>query len=229
MIASKGIGTLGEGSLHAALKSWYAQPGDVLEEAVGGYVIDIRRDDLLIEIQTGNFTAIRRKLFDLTRKHPVRLVYPVARERWIVRQAGQAWETVSRRRSPKHGSPVYVFDELVRFPALIDHPHFSLEVLLIQEEIIWRDDGRGSWRRRGWSVYDRRLLDVLDRLLLASADDCAALLPADLPALFSTADLAGGLGESRRLAQRMAYCLREMGMIKVSGKCGNALLYRRCA
>ncbi|GAB4482508.1 MAG: hypothetical protein Kow00124_31420 [Anaerolineae bacterium] len=227
-MAPKGIGTLGEGSLHAALKEWYAQPGDVLEDSVDGYVIDIRRGGLLIEVQTGNFTAVRRKLLNLTRKHAVRLIYPVARDRWIVRQAGEGWQTVSRRRSPKHGSPVHVFNELVRFPTLMGHPRFSLEVLLIQEEIIWRDDGQGSWRRRGWSIYDRRLLDVLERVLLTSAEDCAALLPDGLPAAFSTADLAGALGESRRLAQRMAYCLREMGVIEAAGKHRNALLYRRC-
>ncbi len=38
-----GIGTLQENSLHAALKNWYAQPGDQLEIMVDGYVIDLVR------------------------------------------------------------------------------------------------------------------------------------------------------------------------------------------
>ena len=49
------IGTLNEGSLHAALKLWYADPGDLVEHPVDGYVIDLVRDDLLIEVQTGGF------------------------------------------------------------------------------------------------------------------------------------------------------------------------------
>lgn len=49
-----GIGRLNEGPLHAALKRWCARPGDRLEAVVDGYVIDIVRADLLLEIQTGH-------------------------------------------------------------------------------------------------------------------------------------------------------------------------------
>ena len=77
------IGTLNEKPLHAALKAWYAQPGDQLEAKVDGYIIDIVRGDLLVEIQTRNFAAIKRKLLALVPHHPVQLVYPIAREKWI--------------------------------------------------------------------------------------------------------------------------------------------------
>jgi hypothetical protein len=40
------IGTLMETSLHAALKEWYAQPGDRTEVPMDGYVIDLVRDEL---------------------------------------------------------------------------------------------------------------------------------------------------------------------------------------
>ena len=53
------IGTLGEKSLHAELKQWYMQPGDLLEEMVDGFHIDIVRGKLLIEIQTTNFSSIK--------------------------------------------------------------------------------------------------------------------------------------------------------------------------
>ena len=39
------IGELREGPLHAALKRWYARPGDVLEAPLAGFVIDIVRGD----------------------------------------------------------------------------------------------------------------------------------------------------------------------------------------
>ena len=47
------IGTLNEGALHAQLKDWYRRPGDRLEQNVGGFVVDLVRGDLLVEIQTG--------------------------------------------------------------------------------------------------------------------------------------------------------------------------------
>jgi hypothetical protein len=72
-----GIGLINEKPLHASLKQWYARPGDRFEVPVDGFVIDIVRDDLLIEIQTRNFASINSKLCKLTRSYEVRLVYPV--------------------------------------------------------------------------------------------------------------------------------------------------------
>ncbi|HHX42965.1 MAG TPA: hypothetical protein GX714_03115, partial [Chloroflexi bacterium] len=131
------------------------------------------------------------------------------------------------RKSPKRGRVEEVFAELVRFPALIHHPHFALEVLLTREEEVRCDDGQGSWRRQGWSIVDRRLLGVDARIRLDSAADLCALLPTDLPQPFTTQDLATALGIRRRLAQQMAYCLREMGAIAVVGRKGRAWLYRQ--
>ena len=51
------IGLINEKPLHASLKQWYARPGDRFEVPVDGFVIDIVRDNLLIEIQTRNFAA----------------------------------------------------------------------------------------------------------------------------------------------------------------------------
>ena len=222
---NSGIGTLQEHSLHAALKRWYAQPGDRLEAQVDGYVIDIARDDLLIEVQTGGFSQIRRKLESLVETHPVRLVYPVAKEKWIVRTSTDGGEVLGRRKSPRRGRVEEVFGELVRFPELVAHGNFGLEVLLTQQEEVRQNDGRGSWRRRGWSIRDRRLLSVVDRVGLPTPHACLALLPDVLPEPFSTRDLARALEMPRRLAQQMAYCLRKMGAAEVVGKRGNALLY----
>ena len=55
------IGALNEKPLHAALKQWYARPDDLIEVSVDGFTVDIVRGDLLIEIQTRNLSAIKRK------------------------------------------------------------------------------------------------------------------------------------------------------------------------
>ncbi len=106
-----GIGLLGEKSLHAALKEHYAQAGDLLEAPVAGYVIDIVRGDLLIEIQTGNFSALKRKLARLLESHQVHLVYPVPAARWIVRVRVDGEIARARRKSPKRGRVEDVFSE----------------------------------------------------------------------------------------------------------------------
>ncbi len=221
------IGSLNEKPLHAALKEWVALPGDRLEVPVDGYVIDIVRGDLLIEIQTSSFASIKAKVSDLVVRHRLRLVYPIALQKWLTKLLPDDTGRPSRRKSPKRGSVEDLFRELVSLAPLIRHPNFSLEVLLIQEEEIRRYDARRAWRRRGWVTEERRLLGVVDRRLLTSAADILALLPPDLPEPWTTSDLAAALRKPRRLAQQMAYCLRVMGAIDPVGKQGNAILYTR--
>jgi len=223
------ISTWNESSLHAALKEWVAQPGDQLEVAVDGFIVDIVRGDLLIEIQTGNFASIKDKLIALVERHPVRLVYPVAEQKWIVKLSARGQGSHSRRKSPKRGTFHDIFGELVSFPSLMAHDRFSLDVLLIHEEELRRYDGRRGWRRRGWVTHERRLLEVIARRQFATPADLAELVPASLAEPFTTSDLAAAIGRPRRLAQRTAYCLREMGAIQAVGKEGNAFLYARVA
>jgi len=113
-----GIGVLREGPLHVAIKAMLAAPGDRLEVPISGYVIDlVRADGELVEVQTGGFSALGRKLDALLDTHRIRIVYPVASERRIVR-VDRDGEIASVRRSPKKANVVDVFDKLVAFPSL---------------------------------------------------------------------------------------------------------------
>jgi hypothetical protein len=180
---------------------------------------------MLIEIQTSNFTNLKLKLVKLIQYYPVRLVYPIAKEKWVVRISRDGRTILTRRRSPKHGRVEHLFKELVTFPALVKKPNFSIEVLFTQEEEVWRDDGKGSWRRKGWSIVDRRLIRVLERVNLTNPQDFRQLLPAKLPVPFNSQDLALTLKLPRSLAQKMIYCLREMEVLEVVGKQGKGWLY----
>jgi hypothetical protein len=227
--AAPEIGTLNEKALHASLKEWYARPGDRFEIPIDGFIVDVVRGDLLVEVQTRNFAAIKRKLVTLTAHYPVRLVYPVAREKWIVRLTEDGRSQLGRRKSPKRGGVEHVFEELVHIPKLLSNPNFSLDVLLIQEEEVRRYDGRRRWRRHGWVTDERRLLEVVDQHLFETPSHASALLPPGLPEPFTTSDLAAAISRPRQLAQQMAYCLREMGALAPVGKQGNAILYTRPA
>ena len=216
-----------ETSLHSSIKDWYTLPGDRLEAKVGNFIIDIVRDDLLIEIQTKNFSAIKKKLQSLVRDHRVRLVYPIPKKKWIVRVAESNGEVIGRRKSPKRGRLVDLFDELLWMPLLIREPRFTIEVLLIEEEEIRCKDGRGSWRRKGVSIKDRKLLDVVERAKFSEVEDFLEFLPSDLDLPFSNRSLAESAGLSIRQARRITYCLRRMGAIREVGKNRNELLFDR--
>jgi hypothetical protein len=223
------INTYNESPLHAALKSYIAQPGDEFETSVDGYIIDVKRGDLLIEVQTRLFSAIKGKLNKLSEKHHVHLVHPITLQKWIVKSAipGDPISKPSRRKSPYRGSPLHIFAELVSIPKLIHNPNFTLEVLYTHEEDVrhWVGKKR-AWRRKGWAIKYRKLIEVVGHELYSSASDFTTLLPGELPESFTTHDLATFCHCNKRLAGQMAYCLREMGVLDHIGKRRNAYLYQ---
>ena len=216
-----------EYSLHSEIKDWYMDSGDELEVKVEDFIVDIRRGKLLIEIQTGNFAVVKKKLAKLLMNNHVRLVYPIAKTKWIV-HVSELGQCVRRRRSPKRGQVLDLFYELVHATSLIKDRNFSLEVLLIEEEELRCNDGRGSWRRRGASVKDRKLLNVLEKLVFRDSKDFLKFLPKELDRHFTNKVLASKLGISTMLAQKITYCLRRMGAISIVGKKRNELLFKIC-
>jgi len=215
---------MNEHSLHSAIKEWYSLPNDRFEVKTDGFIIDILREDLLIEVQTKSFRAIKMKLSSLIENREVRLVYPIPERKWIVRIT-ESSELVSKRKSPRKGRLVDLFYELVSIPNLITSENFSLDVLMIEEEEIRCNDGKGSWRRRGASIKDRRLINVTDRVLFRNEVDFRRFLPSDLKRPFTNRSLADLTGISLYLTRKMTYCLRKMGVIRMVGKNRRELIF----
>ncbi len=213
--------TLGEGSLHAALKERYARqvPGARVELPVDGFVIDVVGPDELIEIQTARFRAARRKLERLLEHHRVVLVYPMPVEKWLVR-VDASGAVIRRRRSPRPAIPLDLFDELVHIASLVGHPAFRIELVLTREEEVRGPIPTSARVRhpRDWWRLDRRLLDVVETRRIDTPGDLLALLPEGLPDPFTTADIVAASGRSKRVAMRTAYCLVRCGSISPVGR-----------
>ena len=156
--------------------------------------------------------------------HRVRLIYPIAQEKWIVKPDHDENGGTVRRKSPKKGRIEDVFYEMVSFPQLMLEPNFSLEILMIKEEEMRRYEGKQRWRSKGWAKEERCLLEVVDRKLFEEPDDWRAFIPETLET-FTTQALAKETGVNRRLAQKMAYCLRKANVIRPAGKQGRNNLY----
>jgi len=220
------INTYNESSLHYQIKQWYMRSGDEPEKEINGFIIDIVRNEQLIEIQTANFSAIKRKLLKLLPHYKVHLIYPIAGIKWIC-QNDENNNYVYKRKSPRKGKPLDIFSELVRIPELIVNPNFSLEILMVELEEIRCKDGKGSWRRKGNSISDRRLIKVMDSIRFEKAADILTFIPDDLKEPFTTRDLAKELKVSITPSRRIAYSLRKMGLFINVGKRGGAILYRK--
>lgn len=219
------IGTLNEKPLHAALKAFYAKEGSLLEHRIGRYVVDIFDSGTITEIQTANFSSISKKLQALLPSYPITLVYPIAQEKWILKQPPTSEKAPTRRKSPKKQNPTALFLELVRIPTLLSHPNLQIDLILTKEEEVREFDGKRGWRKKGWVTTERRLLEITDCHRIQSPSDLLELFSIQLPENFLTSDLARLMGCPHWMAQKVAYCLRHLQLIHPIGKRKNAILY----
>jgi hypothetical protein len=118
-----------------------------------------------------------------------------------------------------------VFEGLVSFPTLLEHPNLTVELLLCSEDHV-RAPSPVRGRRYTRDPGERRLKEVLERVELRDARDLAALVA--VPAgEFTTRELAEAMGEPLDRAQKAAACLRALEAIELVGRRGRAPLYRR--
>jgi hypothetical protein len=214
-----------ETSLHRALKDRYAQGEDHRREVVvEGFRVDAIDDaGRLVEIQSGALGPLRGKLRRLLPEHRLRIVKPVVLRRRVVRTARRDGPIVSARRSPKQGSLIDVFDDLMGVVRVFPHSNLEIEVLAVTIDEVRVP--RRRWPR--YRVIDRCLGEIQGSTTLAHSADLWALLPASCAGLepFTTLDLAQRLERPLWFAQRVAYCLRWTGAARVVGKSGNRLIY----
>jgi hypothetical protein len=217
-----------ETSLHKLLKTHYALPGAKYEEKLGKFRIDVLNEHELIEIQHGSFAAIRQKIRQLIVDYPVRVVKPIIMRKTIVKLAAQAGSEVSRRLSPKQGTLLDIFSELIYFRDFFPHPQLTVEVALVEvDEVRYPGHGRRRrWSRNDFVVADQSLTSVQKMITLNTPQDLMALLPHTLPKHWTTSDLAKCAGITRSTAQRIAYCLNHMHTTCEVGKQGNSRIYR---
>ncbi len=220
------IGTLNESSLHQSIKKWISNDDDKIEEKIEGYFIDILRGDLLIEVQTSNFYSIKKKLRKLIENHKLHLIYPIPEKKYIIKIDKSTGEILSKRKSPKTGHILDLFDELIRFPELINNDNFSLEVLIIDMNEIRCNDGKGSWRRKGVSIINRELIEVKRSYKFNNRNDFINLLKYKKTEEFTNKQLAKKLQIPIYKARKITYTMRKMELLKKIGKNRNEIIHK---
>jgi stalled ribosome alternative rescue factor ArfA len=174
---TKSIGTKHESSLHRDLKFRYAGQGGQTEAEVGAYVADgISAEGEFIEVQTGSFAPLKKKVKELALRGTVCIVYPVIITKYI-EVFDKRGKRKYRRKSPRKGNAWDIFDALVYAPDLPLIPGLSIELALVDAEEYRVSDGKGSWRRKGISIKDRKLLTVHERIRLEKPADYLRFVP----------------------------------------------------
>ena len=100
-------------------------PTQQTEVQLGRFRIDVVRGDELIEIQHGPLAAIRGKVKSLLAHHRVRVVKPIVLRKQLVKRAARGRRVVDRRMSPKRGSLLELFHDLVYFSRVFPHPNLT--------------------------------------------------------------------------------------------------------
>ena len=213
-----------ESDLHHQLKQHFATDGALFEHTIDGYVIDLYQNNQLYEIQTTNFSAIKKKLTALITTHQVNLIHPIIQNK-IIRKITPQGELLSKRKSPRHGTIYDLFKQAVYIPHLLLHPSLEIITQFVDLTETWVDDGQGSWRRKHFSIQNKHITSFAQSKTFNTATDYLSLLPFPHDQVFTNKQLAQSLKIDRRIVQKFTYTLRAAGLIEVTGKEGRALLF----
>lgn len=221
-----GIGMQSEKTLHAVLKNYIDDNEDHQEIPVDNYIADIYHDGKITEIQTAQMGAMRAKLSRFLPQYPVRIVYPIPAEKWIIWIDPDTGELLKRNKSPLRGSFFHAFKELYRIRPFLRDQNLSLELLLIDLDEYRLLDGWSRNKKRGSHRYERIPLRLRDRLVLTCPQDYMMLVPEGLPENFTSADFARAVRFSKKGISTVLLLLTEMGVVTRIGKKGHSYLYQ---
>ncbi|QDT05852.1 hypothetical protein K227x_42570 [Rubripirellula lacrimiformis] len=226
-----------ETTLHQQLKLVYADDPSQTEVVLGRYRIDAIRQDAdrgpeLVEVQCASLSAIRDKCRQLLKSHTLRVVKPIVIRTRIIKLAKRGGAVKSRRMSPKRGSVLDLFDEMIYFTRVFPHTNLTMDVPLLHVEQVRvpsKTKRRRSWHK-DYQVEDVRLESIQETLEINEPADLLSLL--NLPdgiQNFNTADLAAAIDRPRWHAQQIAYVLRKTGAIDQTGRNKAGVVYNRVA
>ncbi len=220
------IGTRNESSLHNSLKKYFSEPEDTNEERIEKFIIDIVKPTGLVEIQTGSFSSLKKKLKALLPFYKVTVLYPIPVIKWII-MADKNGEIIRKRKSPKRGVVLDSFDELIRIHEFIAHENFQFKIVKVVINEIRCDDGKGSWRKKGIRTIDKELIDCVETISYHFPKEYLNLIPITLPEKFNTKKLAKLLSVRDNKARKIVYFYKKINLIKKIGRDKDGIIYQR--
>lgn len=219
-----GIETYKETNLHRQLKELYSGGNEYTEIKCGNWVCDIiNKDGEITEIQTRNLSALERKVSDLIKKHPVRIVHPIIEKKTIEKTDKTGTKIISRRTSPKKETPEKIFTELTRLWPYINNPNFT--ILLVCCDIIElrrETEEKKSWGNN-YTVENKSLININKEITLAGKEDYLATgkIPGEKD--FTVTDLKKA---GNKYGGYTLWVLKKADLIRETGKQGRKKTYR---
>lgn len=221
------IGTLSEKTIHSVLKNYYSPDISNHEIKVDGYIADIMEGDHIIEIQTGNFDKLRKKLNVYLANYKVTIVYPVSKSKlihWIDPDTGEVHKP---RKSNKTGTYYEIFKELYKIKPFLLNDNISFNILLINVDEYRYLDGWSKDKKKGASKCDKIPTKLVAEISVNNIIDYRNLIPDNLNKGFTSRQFAKAAKIPIKLSQTTLNILFYVGAVIRTGKDGNSYLYQR--
>ncbi len=221
----RGIGTLGERTLHIILKNFFESDTSKQEQKVNGYVADIKDGDRIAEIQTRSFAKMRKKLADLSENHKINVVFPIAATKHIVWVNPETGEMTERRKSPKSGKPWDILYELYALRPIMPLKNVTFTLVFCDMDEFRMLSQKNHTKKRGSSRYERIPTELIDIITLKEPADYLSLIPPSLGTSFTAAEFAKAAKMTPRTAGKAVRTLVSLGIIEHTETVGRAYVY----
>ncbi len=222
----KSIGIYNEKTVHSVLKAFFEPDKAFHEVRYKGLIADIKKDNNITEIQSAKFIRLRDKIPAFTEEDELTIVYPIPRQKKIIRIDTQSGKISKPRISPKKGTVYDIFIEMYGIRDLLCNPrlHFRAVLLDLTEYRYVSEIKRSRPKVRR---ADRIPFTIAEIIELRNPCDAEVLIPDVLNREFTSDDFARAARISGQKARMAILVMRTLGILKISGKSGRFNLYVR--
>lgn len=233
------INTYNESDLHEKLKTIYAlEENGECERQIPGtkWIADVLlKDESVIEIQTGNVSALKEKIDHLLKsKKKIKVVKPIIIEKIIETNDG---EKSTSKKSPKKETVYSMLRGLTGVFEELTDENFELVVLFVkctearkktEEKVQILNKSRRHLKN--WIPLGKKLNSIEGKRIFKSKSDYANLIPGSVPKKFTKKELTQAImeesgRESAKWSNLLIWLLLKMEIISETEKRGRAKQY----
>ena len=229
---ANGFGTLAEKRLHAVIKKYLCEDEACHEVGVAGtrFVSDIRIGNDVIEVQTGSFFPMKKKIAHYLEKTDltVTVVHPIAVTRWMSWVDPETTE-ISPRKKVRGEAPSELLPELYYLSEHLGNPRLHFRLLLLEVQDFRVLNGWSKDRKKGSCRYERMPLALVGEQSFGTPLDFSVFLPEALPDHFTVKDFSTHSKLRGRKSYSAVRALASLGLIEQAEPIGRSMGWKRRA
>lgn len=221
------IGCLNEKDIHIFLKNHYEPNIDFQEIKLGSFVADIFHNDTVVEIQTSNFSNLRKKLQYYLEKYKVIVVYPISKIKYISWINEGNGDISKPRKSPKNSN---IFDsawELNKISEFLTHNNLQIHLVFLESVEYKLLNGYGKNKKIRSNKYKSTPLKILSTTILKDISNYYEFIPKNINEVFTVKDFSKVIKRNDKRTRQVIYLLEKLNLIKKCGKVKNTYLYKK--